>query len=863
MLAVAVGVCFLATGLAGLIYEIAWNRWLTLLMGNTSYALGSLLTVFMGGLALGAWIGGRWAPAGRLALAAYGSVEFALGVYCWFLPELVQRAGPLFGSLYRANQGELIRLSLAQFGLAAALLLPPTTLMGATLPILTRFLVTSCGTLSRTVGALYAVNSGGAAAGAIVAGMLLLPARGLQASNRIAVTLNVGVGLSALLLSWFTGRREHGGPASDPTPARPSDPGTRPVFSRGVLLFGFALSGFAAMVYQVAWTRALTGIIGSYTYSFSLIAGTFILGLTLGSLALGWTGDRTWGAHVLALQPVGIALSAVYTIAALGRLPVSTVTRMTEVHSLAQLTWSHFTAISSIFLLPTFLMGGMLPIVSRHLARSEEDAGRSVGSAYGANALGTIAGSFCGGFLLIPWVGMRASILVAAVISALVGMSFLQQVWRGRLAARAAVVALAGLVTATALVAAPRWDRSVMASGPYYNFEAFGADPAGGEAGVVQQIKQHRLVSYEEDVSGLVTVIESPDGLRTLLVGGKPEAGSRDETQTWLGQLPLLLRPDAREVLVIGLGSGATAAGVARHEGVRRIDAVEISQGVVHAARDHFGEFTRRVLDDPRLHLILGDGRAHLEHSDSSYDVIVSQPANPWVAGAAALFTRESFAAARGRLRPGGLHCIWFQGFHVSLDDFRVLAGTWADVWEHPSIWMSRTGSDYLFVGSDAPLAVDFERLEESLAQPAVKEHLAELFIATPADVMSYLLTADQGVRELARGAVLCTDDNSRIEFDIPKSLWRTTGDEVFARLHKVRVPPWNYVTGGEKNRASFAANTERSAMLHADQYKIVRALGLTRPEQRQQRLAILASVLERNPHDPIAAREYLQMLQR
>lgn len=862
-LTVAVGVCFFATGFAGLIYEITWNRWLTLLMGNTSYALGSLLTVFMGGLALGAWAGGRWAPGGRLALAAYGSIELALGLYCWLLPELVKAAGPWFGALYRAHHGALIRLSLFQFCLAAALLLPPTMLMGATLPLLTRFLVTGYGSLSRTVGLLYAINSGGAAAGAVVAGMLLLPARGVQSSNRIAVTTNVVVGLAAIALSLVAGRRRPGEPAGDTFQTARQEGASGPAFSGAVLLCGFAVSGFAAMVYQVAWTRALTGSLGSYTYAFSLITGTFILGLTLGSLALGWTGDRTWGSHVLALLPILIALAAVCTVAQLGQLPVSTALRIARVRSLPQLAWSHFTAILPIFLLPTFLMGGMLPIVSRHLAQRREDAARSVGRAYGANALGTIAGSFCGGFLLVPWVGMRASILIGAALSSLVGLAFLHQALRGRVRARAPIVALAGVVALSAILAAPRWDRSIIASGPYYNFRSFAADPAAGGAEVIRRIKQHRLLYYQEDVAGLVTVIESPDGLRRLLVGGKPEAVSRDETQTWLGHLPLLLRPDARDVLVIGVGSGATAAGVAGHAGVRRIDAVEISPAVVTAARGYFADSTGHVLDDPRLALIIGDGRLHLEHSDSTYDVVISQPANAWVAGSAALFTRESFAAAKRRLAPGGLFCAWFQGFHVSLDDFRVLAATWADTWQHPSIWMSRVAGNYLFVGSDVPLSVDFERLEGSLAQPGVAEAMAGLFTSTPADVMSHLLTADDGVRVLAAGAEICTDDNSRIEFDIPRSLWRTTGDEVFARLHEVRSLPWRYVTGGDKDRAGFSANRERSAVILADQYKIVQALGLTRPEERQQRLALLAAVLEHSPHDPIASREYQQMLQR
>jgi len=300
VLTLVVGICFFATGAAGLIYEIAWNRILALVMGNTSYSLATLLTVFMGGLALGAWIGGRWAPPGRSALLMYGMLELGVGAYCLLFPVLLDLSDPLFAAIYRNHYASLVGFNLMQFFVVTLLLLVPTTMMGATLPILTRFVVPHLGVMSRSVGVLYAVNSGGAFAGAMLAGFALLPSVGIQASYQIAAAVNILVGLVALALSarvaeplpdaaFPSQRKANGRTVNTACDAQSA------ALTPTLLLVGFGVSGFAAMIYQVAWTRAVTLAIGSSTYAFTLITGAFILGLTLGSLALGWMGDRRWG----------------------------------------------------------------------------------------------------------------------------------------------------------------------------------------------------------------------------------------------------------------------------------------------------------------------------------------------------------------------------------------------------------------------------------------------------------------------------------------------------------------------------------------------------------------------------------------
>jgi len=851
----AVGACFFATGAAGLIYEIAWNRMLALAMGNTSYALATLLTVFMGGLALGAWIGGKRAPAGRGALRLYGVLELGVGLYCLLLPLLLDLADPLFAAIYRNHYSSLVRFNLLQFVVVAVLLIVPTTLMGATLPILTRFVVPRLGVMSRTVGVLYAVNSGGAFAGAMLAGLVLLPAVGVQSSYRIAAAVNIVVGFIALTLSSVVA--ESGAAEVSPRKGRPrsrkeqvpSD--ARPTaLTPTILLVGFGVSGFAAMVYQVAWTRAVTLAIGSSTYAFTLIAGAFILGLTLGSLALGRMGDRNWGPYALAILPAVIGLSAVVTVAALGTLPIRVSRVVISAESFAGQQWTQFGQIFSIFVVPTFCMGGMLPIVSRYLARRRDDAGRAVGTAYAANAAGTILGSFCGGFVLIPWIGMRSSILLGAVLSGAVGAAFLYRALPPTTASRGVKAALILVAVVLAAALAPGWERSVMTSGPFLRARAYVTDESSS-AEAIRERMASRILYYREGVATVVTVTEAEDGRRSLIVGGKPDAFSFASTQNWLGHLPMLLRPDARRVLIIGLGSGHTLGSVASHPGVESIDSVELSEGVVHAAKEYFDEFTGGVLDDPRSTVIVGDGRLHLEHSDRNYDVIVSQPSNPWIAGASSLFTREAFSTMKRRLEPGGLACIWFQGFRMPVENFRSLSRTWAEVWKHPSIWESRLSGEYLFVGSDEPLRIDFDRLREAFENPAVREQMTAIRIPSPAHALGYLVIADDEVRAIAGDAVVNTDDGSRIEYDTPKGMWRDHATEIMKLIGARRVDPWNFVTTAHPDAEEFRANRAAGERILRDRARSLEALDLP----RDQAIAVLEEIVEANPYDATAGR--------
>jgi len=846
-LLILICLCFGLTGAAGLIYEVIWNRTLALYMGNTSYALSTLLAIFMAGLATGAWAGGRFAPPGRKALAAYAILEIGTGLYCALLPSLLTVVEPSFEWIYQNYYFSFVAFNLMQFAIAGALLAPPTIMMGATLPILVKALTESIEGISSRIGLIYAVNALGATAGALVTGFVLLPKLGVGSSYLIAVTINVGVGLVVATLYLAGRRRERGDPvAAAASPARPSVPSP---FSRHGLLASYAVCGLAAMVLQVSWTRALTMIFGSSNYAFSMITAAFILGLSLGSWVLGWIGDRAWASVAIGGIATLIGIAGVGTVGLLAELPVEHTLDMITARAFSELEWARFRSSFVIFLVPTFGMGALFPIVSHFLATSSRDAANAVGDAYSINTLGTIVGAIVAGFVLIPWIGMRSAIVVGSALYVVTGSVWL---FVGARHTRFRTAAAAGALVAgaAAIAFAPEWDRSVMTSGAFLRAPIYAEGGRVRSASEIRRRMQQRILFYKEGHSDVTTVVERASGRRDLIINGKPDAYSLAGTQDWLGQLPFLLKPDARSALLIGLGSGSTLAAIETHDTVQRIDVVELSPGVVEAARKYFSEFTGNALDDARVHLIVGDGRLHLEYATTTYDAIVSQPSNPWMAGAAAMFTEESFAAMRARLNDGGIACIWFQGFSMPAQNFRILAKTWATSWEHSSVWNSPAIGEFLFVGSDVPLSIDFRDLGQQLRQPAIRNMLTRIGMPSSSHVLSELVTTGEGLGALSRGAATNSDDNGRIEFDTPKLLGRNRLGRILGLLEPHRVDPWDFVEGNP-TQPDFVAAQQLGEQLLEDNG----LFASTFDAEPDERIETLRRIVERNPtHLPALA---------
>lgn len=769
---------FFISGAAGLIYELVWMRELIFVFGGTTYAITTVLVAFMGGLGLGSFVAGRLSHRLRRPGVAYGVLEIIIGLYALAVSFLFAIGEPLYRALYPMVAEAPLLLTLARFVLSTLVLIIPTTCMGATLPVLVRYVTHTAGRLGRSVGTLYGVNTLGAVAGVAAAGFVLMPTLGLTHTTWLAAGGNLVIGLLALVLL----RRRVEAPASSAMPdastAMPPAPMTLAnvdeisTVARRAVLIGYAISGFAAMAYQIAWTRALILSIGSSTYSFTCILAAFILGLATGSLAMARFADR-WRnpVAVLGWLELAIGIVAMLIVPIHERVPLL-------VHALVSnyaqeydaLLLVEFLLVMAVTFVPTFLMGALFPLVIRALARRGEEAPAVTGRVYAVNTLGTIAGSFLTGFVLIrsDVLGVQASIILACLLNGLVGVALvtLSQPLRGELPwGRMGPAAAALLVIPAVAFQAGRWDASVLTSAPFL------------ERGSFAEFLRHRRVHYYAegvDMTVAVTYQEGHEDSITLTVNGKPDASTllMDMiTQLNLGHIPGMLVPEGRSACVIGLGSGMTLSALSRYPSYETLDCVEISEEVIEADR-YFAPYNYHVLtQDPRVRLIRADGRNHLLLTDQRYDVIVSEPSNPWISGVANLFTREFFTLCDERLTEDGVLAIWLHGYMMSVDGFRMVVRTLYEVFPEVSIW-ELWDTDYLLVARRKPLALDATAFIERFRQPTVITDLYRVGISHPGHMLGRYITSGETLRRWVDGAPVHTDDNALLEFQAPRYMY-------------------------------------------------------------------------------------------
>ena len=869
--ALAVSACLLASGAVALVYEVIWARLLGLVMGHTAYALSAILTSFLGGLALGAWFAGRWTSRHAVSLRHYAAVEAGVGVLGGVMPWLIALCGPVFGVAYRALGDHPVSYNLVQFAVCGAVLLAPAILMGTTLPLVTAVLVRARDDVGVAGGRLYAVNTIGGALGAAACGFWLLPGLGMHATGFLAAAVN----LTIAAVAWLLAPRVD--PAPDaPEPNRPAarrakpEPGARttkspavtdwPIPSGRLLVALYGFAGFASLTLEVGWVRLVSLSIGSTTYGFTTTLVTFIAGLALG----GYVATRL---RFLLARPVAslfwlnaaIACWSVLSLPYLGSLPVHVAQLLVgSGGSWAAVVRGEVLLVASTILVPTLAMGAMFPLVVALVHRDVAASGAAVGLAYAANTWGNILGSFVAGFVLVPLLGMRGTIIASACLSAAVAAALIAPAWRQ---ARAAVALRAGAlaaVLALGIVLVPRWDRGLITSGAYVNtqwiVQSGQMSLARDAAERVLRSDHDEVIDYREGATAVVAVKRKGD-LYRLNVGGYTEAASQGHVQNLLGHLPLLLHGSARTVLVVGLGSGATLGSVLRHP-VDAVDTVEVSREVRDVARLHFSRFTGAPLDDPRVHLIIGDGRNHLEHAHKTYDVVISQPSVPWFSGAAGMFTREGFADMRAALAPGGVAAIWYVSWTEETRDFLSLLRTWTDVFPNAYLFETRAERTFLLVGfADEAARLGADRVAAGLARAPVGQELASFDYRDAADVLGYVIVGGEALRRWATDAPLNTDDTAYIEFAGPRgTLGRARADQLreLSVIAKLREPATRYVDGSRlpaEGAAALGAQLDRAyqARMLAGQARELAG----REETGQRWLALMRQAATLNPRDP------------
>ena len=735
---------FFVSGACGLIYQVVWMRALTLTLSVSVYATTTVLCAFMGGLALGAALAARLADRLRRPLLAFGLAEAGVGLCGLASLGILFDLGPAYAWLHAHAGGAGPALTLGRFLLACAVLLVPTTLMGATLPLLSRAAVTDEAAVGRGTGGLYAVNTLGAVAGCLAAGFAAIPAWGLSATTAAAAALNLGVGASAAALGLRAAPRASVAAPRTASARHPAPPAVR------AAALGFGVSGLTAMGYEVLWTRALEQFTHNSTYAYTAMLAVFLLGIGAGSAIAAARADRArrplavFGALELGIG-ASVVLGLVVYMRLLHWIPAATAS-LGGLHSWGRAVALLFGIATATLLTTTLLFGATFPYVARAVVDSLDVLGRRIGTAYTLNTLGAILGAVAVGFLLVPGIGMRGSFLFLILTNLALGALLLG--WAGPLRRRvlAATAAACGAVAAFALIPPEPLKRVFL--------ERYG-----------------QLLLYKEEVTDIVMVTQDERGGRLIRYGdGRGTAGTLTvrEDRSY-AHIAMLAHPDPKRILNICFGVGNSVSSVAQYP-VERIDQVELSPGVVEAA-PYFRATNRGVLQDPRVHLTIEDGRNFLLASRERYDVIRLDPPELHTAGVVNLYTLEFFRLARDHLAPGGLFSIWLNIAYTPEPETRMILRTIAEVFPHVTVWHSPWIYSWVINASLEPRPPDFARIQRGFSDPRVRADLATIPVRHPFQLLNWFVMADGEVRQWAGDAALVTDDRTRLDFTIPRSV--------------------------------------------------------------------------------------------
>lgn len=815
-------VLFVISGACGLCYEVVWARELVLVFGAGALATSAALAGFMAGLGVGGLVLGPRADALERPVRFYGLLELAIGLFGLVSADVIGGGlrgafGMLAGALALESPvgREVLRLVLTLLAVV-----PPAALMGATFPVLVAAVTRGAsggGTPEGRVSMLYAANLAGAVVGAFGVGLVIMPALGVRGALVVTALANLAVGAVAL---WWD-HAELGDAEADAEAPTAELPAPAPVDSLqvplglGALGVLAGLSGCRALGLQVIWSRILGLTLGSSLYALTVVLGTVIAGLGLGALLAPLVLSRTRRPlRALAAVEVATLVATVVTGLAIPELPWLFIRVFRDLFDPIEggaLLGVQLALASLLVLPPAVLMGLSTPLLLGAAAggdRDERVASRAAGI-YVASTLGSIVGALVTGFILLRLVGVRGALLGACVPGAL---SVAWLVVGGGLRSAPAAAPSGGVARASRLVAVPclavllvgcaslvmpRWDPGLLSAGTY---TYAGTLPNLAELDRDGFLAQYRNREFElrfhrEGLVSTVTVEDyAKNNTRYMKCSGKVEASVPIDparpsladmpTQVLLSVLPLMVADQPRRVLVIGLGSGVTAGSALAFD-VESVECAEIESAVVDAvAGGWFDDWNGKPLADSRFRCLVGeDGRNRLLLQDEFYDVIVSQPSDPWLSGAANLFTQEFFQEGHAALTPDGVFCQWVQLYSLEPELFRSLLATFASVFEDVHIFRPPGTQEVLVLGARQRLRFDIPALTQAGARPAVASLLQRAGLRQGADVLSLHLLGGDDLRAWVKGARLNTDDNLHVELAAPRSLY--TGLDAASRIVK------------------------------------------------------------------------------
>lgn len=730
---------FLLSGVSGLIYQIVWTRMLVLVFGNTMLATATVVSAFMGGLAAGSYILGKYIDRKpRSLIRVYAALEAGIGIFALLFPLVIDAATPLYAYLFRAVEGNIVSLNLIRFFVCFLIIGVPTFLMGGTLPVLIKRFTRAEDSIGSETGFLYGLNTVGAVLGTFACGYVLLRVLGMQHTTWIAVAINLGVAVIAWLLGQHANEKNLTyKAATEHENDKQAEHSYSPLVIRMVLI-GIGISGFCALAYEVFWTRMLNLFLHNNIYSFTAILGTFLVGIAAGSLLYArFLSHSKQQVRIFVTLQFGIGLISYATPFIFRLFHASIFNNFDETLTLAKT--------AMIMLPPTVMMGIAVPLAIQICRKGANKEGTSVGTVYAVNTIGAIFGAFIAGFILLPETGLHRGVLLVASLNLVAGALPLVAITRPsmRLAWTTSTLAVIALLFITA--------------------------PQSLFKGLFQAAHPHAdIVYYQEGKVANVVVYDFKNlGYKDFHLNAVNEASSRlwhVQLFKLLGLLPTVLHENPDDALMIAFGAGMSAGATASN--VNSLDCVDLNPDIQGIAK----AYTRENLDvynRPNFHQVVNDGRNALLLSEREYSMIISDATNPKMFDSWTLYSQEFYELVKSRLKPGGIFCQWAL-IPLPADAIQVIFNTFRSVFPHMSVWVIHGSSQILMLGTPERLNIDYDDLSKRLDPLYEKSGLAEFGIDSPEKFLSFFALGEDGVARMLDGFdKVSTDDLPYAQFII------------------------------------------------------------------------------------------------
>ena len=773
----------------------------------------------------------------------YALLEAGIGAFCLVWPLILSVLGALYVLIHRNITSEFYTLSLIRFLLTFAVILIPSTLMGGTLPVLTRFFVKRLEQLGTNIGVLYALNTFGAVVGTVAAGFFLLEALGIRWTLGVGIAINFAVAAIALVLSQRVSGTEDVsnlnnsqlGEESVETESALTDNQQSTINNR-LVLWAIGISGFCALAYEVLWTRIMVFFLGSTTYAFATMLAAFLFGIAIGSVVFArWVDRIKQPVAVFGVVQLGIGLFALLLMPAFEEMY-----GMTRAFQ-STFGGSRFWAFFSCFLvmcLPTFLMGASFPLVTKIYTGNARQLGRSIGNIYAVNTVGSILGAFCAGFILIPLLGIRPSIVLTVALNTGIGCLLVLKSERRT-------------ETGTALLQGISIGMPVLNAGLAVILLLTLNQPLFLKSAIFKtQRPGDTLVDYNEEVDATVTTLKDDESVYRLYVDTNQAAdASRWDSPSHrvIAHLPLLLHPRPKRALVVGFGMGLTSYSITQH-GVK-VDAIELSKGVISAAQKHFPHVNGNVFASPLFKYKINDGRNHILMTKTKYDMISTGIIHPLVsAGSSNIYTADFYRLCRRILSEDGILCQWVPLHRLPEAHYKMIVRTFIEVFPHTTLWYKYTPDFVILIGTPEPLRIDYKNFIARAQIASISEGLAADDLDGPSLLDSFMM-GPEAVRRYVGPGPIHTDNRPRLEFFRGVDLAGTTTQNVKGMAeHRERVLP--YLTNYGSTLAEMKAVRARLNTYFRATQKLILGQIAYASAQYQNAATLMSEAVELNPVD-------------